>query len=339
MYDLGKDFILAGTANAQENTWKNRFNSVLPDFKKDGERIIMTRANDSVIIEPFDELVLTILIKFLFTPIWLIKQFYNKWTILGIEDDVNSKINSWVKLGLVWKESAVTGQYLRPTYALFKLFGIVPEKFYNIPFNTLTHTISEEKVFFDIISGYSDIIKIENSKGNKLLPKISELGFKDYIEGTNCIGEPDFRNPYLYKQEGILELNNTENIINRAIKNGDMVTPELENFNQFTLVKKINNTGEIKKDFKFHIPDLIIPNLRKNGNPTSIAIEVELSNKRGGYVETMERYRNNNKFGSVYWFVSMNSTAQALRDAYKDVKGTGTCKTHIVEFTVPTPDF
>lgn len=337
--ELNREFIVSGTLNSQENTWKDRYNSILPDFKKDGEKIIMTKGNDSAIIEPFDEIILTILLKFLFIPLWLVRQCYNtNIMILGM-NTCDDKINSWIKLGLIWKESTVTGIYIRPTYALFKLFGVPQEKFYNIPFNTLTHTISEQKVFFDIMAGFSSILAKENRMGHKLLPRVSELGFKESNIGTNIITEPDFRNPYLFRDEGIKELANTENKINNAMKNGDNFTPELANFNQFTLVKKVNNTGEIKKDYKFHLPDLIIPNLRENGQPRSIAIEVELSNKRGGYIETMNRYKDNNKFGSVYWLVSMNSTANALRDAYKEVKGTGSCSTHLLEFVVPTPDF
>lgn len=339
MNNISKEFIIAGTLNAQENTWKNRFNSVLPDFHKEGEKIIMTRGNNSAEIDPFDEIILTVLLKFLFIPVWLVKQFYNKWMITGLENPQN-KIDDWIKLGLVWEFGSPTGLYLRPTWALFKLFGQSPEKFYGIPYNTLAHTVSEEQVFFDILTGYSTIVNNEKKIGNLLLPRISELGFKDDNRGTNVITEPDFRNPYLYQDKGIKELNDTEHRINEAMKNGEKFTPELENFNQFTLVKKINNTGNIKKDFKFHLPDLIIPNLRDDkGNPTSIAVEVELSNKRGGYLETMERYKNNNKFGSVYWLVDSNAIAKSLRDAYKQTKGTGTCKTYIMEFVVPCPDF
>lgn len=306
----------------------------MPDIKKENNIIKLSNSNISVNIDSFDEIILTIILKFLFCPVWLIKQFYQTWMIAGIENPEN-KINEWVEIGIVWKEAAVTGQYVRPTYLLFKLFGEKPETFYNIPFNTLTHTISEQKVMFDIMSGKSEILKRE-----KVLPRISELGFEDNILGTNILTESDFRNPKLFKQEGIKELSETENKINECIKNKINITPELLNFNQFVLVKKINNSGIIKKDYSFHIPDLIIPLVRNNGNPKSIAIEVELTNKRSlAYEETMNRYKDNNKFGSVYWLCNSPYIYESLRNAFESVGGTGTCKTVLMEFVVPSPEF
>lgn len=333
MRELTEDFILAGTLNAQENTWKKKFNATLPNIKKEECKIKLSNGNHSVYIDSFDEIVLTIVLKFLFCPVWLTKQFYETWMIAGIEDPAN-KIKEWVDIGLVWIESDVTGLYIRPTFLLFKLFGETPEKFYNIPFNTLRHTICEQKVMFDVMCGNSEILKRENT-----LPRISELGFEDSEKGTNILTECDFRNPYLYKDEGIIKLSETENKINEGMKNGEIITPELLDFSQFVLIKKVNNKGSVKKDYKFHIPDLIIPVIRKNGKPQSIAIEVELSNKRGGYIETMERYKNNNKYGSVYWLCRDSSTIEALRAAYEEVGGTGTCKTILLEFVVPSPKF
>lgn len=333
MKELTNDFILTGTLNAQENTWKGRYNTALPNIKKEETTIKLSTADISVNIDSFDEIVLTIILKFLFCPVWLIKQFYQTWMIAGIENP-EDKINEWVSIGLVWKEAAVTGQYVRPTYLLFKLFGEAPESFYNIPFNTLTHTISEQKVMFEIMSGKSEILKRES-----VLPRISELGFEDSETGTNVLIEPDFRNPKLLKPEGILELSETENSINKGMKEGAVVTPELEDFSQFTLVKKVNNTGVIKKDYKFHVPDLIIPMIRNNGKPQSIAVEVELSNKRYGYEETMKRYKDNNKYGAVYWLCNTPQITEALRSAYDAVDGTGTCRTVLMEFVIPSPEF
>lgn len=333
MREIKADFILSGTLNAQENTWKSRYNATIPSIQMIDGKINLTAGSKCVTIDSFDEIPLTIILKFLFAPVWLIKQFYQTWMIAGI-DDPEAKINDWVEIGLVWKEAAVTGQYVRPTYLLFKLFGESPERFYNIPFNTLTHTISEQKVMFELMSGSSPILKNQIT-----LPRISELGFEGIDTGTNVLTEPDFRNPQLFKEAGIIELSQTENSINEGMRNGATVTPELINFNQFTLVKKVNNTGTIKKDYLFHIPDLVIPVIRDNGKPQSIAVEIELSNKRYGYEETMRRYRDNNKYGSVYWLCNAPNIAESLRNAYEAVGGTGTCKTFLMEFTIPSPEF
>lgn len=69
----------------------------------------------------------------------------------------------------------------------------------------------------------------------------------------------------------------------------------------------------------------------------SIAIEMELSNKKGAYTETMLRYRDNNKYAAVYWFCATSSIANALRDAYKEVGGTGSTRMQLVEWTIPEP--
>lgn len=344
MKELSYDFIGTGVRNSQDNIWGRRFNSITPNIKKDGAVLKVYLEDQMIEINSFDEIVLTIIMKFTFVPLWLVKQFYgedvsnvvNDISIVGMEN-ADEKLQKWVDLGLVWKQPSVTGQYLRPTHLLFKLFGEEPKKFTAIPFNMLTHTICEAKVMFDVMSGNSEINKIE--QGN-LLPRISELGFENDTKGTNIIGEDDFRNPHLYQDYFIKEFNDVENRINRGILDGSAVTPELEDFRHFVLIKKINNTGIIKKDYKFHIADLIIPSLRKEGKPKSIAIEVELTNKKAhNYIETMERYKNNNKFGAVYWLCSDGSTAEALRQAYEEVGGCGSCRVHMLEFKIPTPNF
>lgn len=333
MRNIDPDSLLVGTVNAQDNTWKNRYNNIVPTIKKEGAVIRYSTSKVSVEIAPFDEIILTIIMKFMFTPVWLIKQFYNhSFDIVGNDITVEEILNKWVELGIVWRESDVTGQYLRPTYALFKLFRQDPYPYHNLPFNMLRHTICEQQVVFDIMSGNSEILKYEET-----MPRISELGFDFKLSGTNVISEKDFRNPSLFKDYS--KITDTENKINQGMKDGLKVTPELLDFRLFNIVKKIDNTGVVRNDFSFHIPDLIIPNLRKNGKPQSIAIEVELTNKRFGYEETIKRYKNNNKFGSLYWLVNDEATANYIRMAYEKEGGTGDCKMKILEFIIPSPDF
>ena len=335
---LNSDFIMSGTKIAQANTWNNRYNNNIPNIEKEGENIKLSYSDIVEYIDSFDEIVLTIILKFLFCPVWLIKKFYNySNTMLGNDEYTIGKINNWVKLGMVWQEPSVTGLYIRPTYALFTLFGEEPYRYTNIPFNMLTHTICEEYIMFLIMTGNS---KIVTDNKNVLLPRISELGFKDDNFGTNIIAEEDFRNPILYTQEGIDQIIKTEKSIDDAIRNKKQISNELIDFRQFVLCKKIANTGQVKKDYIFHVPDLAIPTLRKDGLAQSIAIEVELTNKRSlNYEETMNRYKDNNKFGTVYWLCSTSATIQNLREAYKITGGTGKCKTKIIEFEIPVPDF
>jgi hypothetical protein len=344
MKSLTHDFISVGVANARENTWANRYRDVTPNIiKKDTE--IELRTDETICsIDSFDEIVLTVILKFLFCPVWLVEQFYQAGKMdnslidgMNIAQDsvAREKIKQWKNVGLVWQEASVTGEYLRPTAGLFDLFGTPLESFSSIPFNTLTHTISEEAVFFDIAAGRSVI----NSR-EKCLPRISELGFKPDKSGASVIGESDFRNPKLMTNEGLNELSAVNHTINEGIKNKDLITPELENFRFFVIAKKVDNTGRIRADYIFHLPDLCIPAPRNNGYPQSVAVEVELTNKRiAGYESTLTRYKDNNRYGSVYWLCSDPGTARSLKAAYQNIGGTGNCKMFIQEFQIPHPKF
>lgn len=330
---LNKNLIEEGVKRAQLSTWGNKYNPVVPSIKKEGENIYLSTNDTTVILNSFDEITLTILVKFLFVPIWLVKQFYSSGSITFY--NIDEKINSLVKVGLIWIEDSVTGRYLRPTYALFNLFGLNPYNYTNIPFNTLTHTISEEKAMFDIMSGLSPIIEKEQIK----LPRVSELGFSPNKKGTNVIAEEDFRNPTLFTEQGINDLNKVENAINKGILNKQKITPELQDFKYFTIVKKVANTGRFKKDYSFHIPDLVIPIPRDNGKSKSIAVEVELTDKRVDYKESLLRYKDNNKFGVVYWLCNSSAIATSLKNAYKEIGGCGSCKVVLQEFVIPSPEF
>ena len=333
MKELVAESILSGTRNAQKNTWGNRYSKAVPAVKRNGAVITYSTSLVSVDFTPFDEIILTIIMKFLFVPVWLVKQFYRYgFSMVGNEGSVDEMLDKWIQLGIVWKESEVTGHYIRPTHALFQMFGQKPYKYCNIPFNMLRHTISEELVMFEVMSGFSEIVKREST-----MPRVSELGFEGRLDGTNVISEEDFRNPSLYSQYN--KIMQVEHDINDGMKNGAKVTPELLDFRNFSIVKKINNTGVVKSDFKFHIPDLVIPVVRQNGKPQSIAIEVELSNKKGNYEEACQRYRDNNKFSVVYWLCNGSSIANSIREAHQSVGGTGTCRTELMEFVIPSPDF
>ena len=333
---IKEEDIIVGTSNSSENTWNNRLNTNLVTFKKENNKIIFMPPGKSIELNAFDEIVLSIVLKFLFMPVWLVYNFYNMFEIIEEKEETYDIIDEWIECGLVWKEPSVTGEYIRPTYALFELFDEDKRKYSNIPFNMLTHTIAEEQVMFELMTGINEICRKEIT-----MPRVSELGLGKSKIGTNVIGEEDFRNPMLYREEGITTLNDVENKINKAARLGERITPELLDFSQFYLVKKVSNTGVIRKDYRFHIPDLCIPVFRKeNGKPQSIAVEIELTNKRiGGYEETLSRYKNNNKYGSVYWLCNQSNTADSLRQAFDNIGGCGSCKMVLQEFQIPHPNF
>lgn len=342
MRELSKEDCIRGTEEAQLNTWGNRNSSVLPSFEMNGANLIVSGGGETISLNKFDEIILTIIVKILLCPIWLVKYFYKVQSggILFDESSIDDKINSLVKMGLVWKQGEVTGVYIRPTYALFELFGEPKKRFEDIPFNTLTHTICEAKVMFEIMTGISDVCKREREEVGFLTPFFSELGFPNGEElGTNVLVEDDFRNPnqFYWKNVGLLDDVNRK--IEDQIKSGAAITEELKDFRNFVLIKKVDSTGNVKKDYKFHIPDLIIPQPRNNGKPRSIAIEIELTNKGyTAYEETMERYKDNNRYGAVYWLCRNMTIANNLRIAFKNIGGCGKTRMILSAFKVPTPN-
>lgn len=332
--DIELDQVRSGATTALKNTWGNRYHPVIPTVKHNGGSITYSTSLVSVDITPFDEITLYVISRFLFAPVWLVKRWYEPVGMVGNEGYVDDMIRSWVRLGLVWMEQEVTGSYLRPTHALFQMFQQPPYHYCNIPFNMLTHTIAEEEIMHAVMSGRHPILDREPT-----MPRMSHLGFEGEMSGTNVLAENDFRNPTLLKDPQAID--DAEVAIQNGILAGQRITKELQDFSWFVISKRVDRTGVVKRDFKFHIPDLVIPVPRDSqGHPRSVAIEVELTNKRAvNYEETMQRYANNNRFGSVYWLCRDDNIASALREAHAKVGGTGTCRTYLMEVEVPYPDF
>ena len=124
-----------------------------------GTSILFTTHNREIARTPFDEVILTIVLKFLFVPVWLVKQWYGLGTSMVSSDNfVDSMIQDWIDIGIVWKEAEVTGEYLRPTYALFQMFQTPPYRYYNIPFNTLRHTKFFMSLLLELDYAYYSIL-------------------------------------------------------------------------------------------------------------------------------------------------------------------------------------
>lgn len=330
MIRMEEDFISAGTISARRNTW-GTYNRTMPSVSCNGSFITYSTSILSVNIGSFEEIVLHILLCFLFMPVWLLRKFFEyQYPMAGVEETVESTLKQWEDLGIVWVEHHVTGDHLRPTYALFQMFGQEPVKYNIIPTAVLTHLVSEQAIMFEVMTGINAI------NNERVHPRISELGIEGNLSGTNIIAENEFRVPFSQNEyQTILEV---ERGINDAVKNGTPnLTEELKNFRWFPIVQKVNSTGTLKSDIKFHIPDLIVPVVRDGGKPLSIAVEVELSNKRVvGYEETLSRYKDNNKFAAVYWFCN-GQVAGNLQRAYDNIGGTGSCRMELVEFSPPFP--
>ena len=94
---------------------------ISPSIKKiDDYSLSIKTINDECIINRLEEVILMIIADFKFSPIWLVKQWFDSQsTVQGIADET---IDNWIKTGMVWTECSATGVYLRPTRFLLESF-------------------------------------------------------------------------------------------------------------------------------------------------------------------------------------------------------------------------
>lgn len=331
--------LLSSTRNADLNTWE-RYHKVMPNIIKTDFNITLKTDMYEVKITSHEEVILHIIQCFQFCPIWLVEKFLNENKLNSMEDPVNI-IKSWINIGLVWIEGSVTGEYLRPTYFMYKLFGKEGKTFSSIPFNKLTHTISEQQVMYEVMSGIDN--KLNKTFNKIFVPRYSELGINCQI-GTNIIREEEFRSISVFMSSNIPEIEQSEYEIREEIRNGKKITPELRDFKKFLIIKKKDNKGSIKTDYDIHIPDLIIPLPRyidKNTGESkalSIAIEVELTKKSlNSYIHIMNKFKDNNKFGYLVYYCANGKIAELIKKAYNSVNGLGHTQLVIYEFVIPSP--
>ena len=309
-----------------DNTWQN-YNPVNPSIIKKDTVIIKTEEQE-VFISNFEEVVLYIIANFLFAPVWLVENWIKKYK-MSLNTPKNT-ITSWVNTGLVWIEPSVTGLYLRPTNSLFKLFNMPIIKYRSIPYNQLSHTICEEQVTLEIMLGDKDN-NINKVFSKIYLPRYSPLDLKN-TSGTNIINEFQFNGLLYYKTKSNKEISDIERSLEEQINDKKAITDEFTNFSKFVIVKKDTE----KNNYLFHVPDLIIPIKRKDGRAQSIAIEVELSDKKiRRYTKTLEMYKNNNRYGYVVWLSQNDKITSNLTSAFKKINGLGDVKMAIYPFKTP----
>ena len=313
---------------AVRNTWY-RSPKVSPNIIKN-DRFIIRTTEEEVVIDKFEETVLFIIVTFKFLPLWIVQ----RWSYISKKNI--EEVEKWVKVGLVWIETSVTGVYLRPTKFLLDLFRENCQ-YFDIPYNTLTHTISEAQVMFEIMTGSTTSELWSIIRKEKLLPCYHPLLQEVKEEsGTVIIKETEFRTNF--RQFNKNKLIEQEKLIESQIKARVQFTEEFSDFKLFPIVvfnTKANNKGEIYTQN----PDLIIPIPRNNGKPQSIAIEVEISAKMPEkYDIILNSYRNNNKFGKVFYLCSSQRIGRLVREAYKRIETLGTCELYIIPFIPPSQD-
>lgn len=326
------------------NTRQRRYNNVRFSAEvKDGKYII-TSENGILELTIYDEIILAILLKFRFAPSWLVMEWYD-----SIREDIKlfpedegykefslNRLRDLINVGFVYEFPSAVSMFLMPTEKLASIFGERLGGFNNPPYNTLTHTISEQQIMFDCLSG-----KAKYLEGINCIPYVSSLGL-DTV-GAMCIPELDYSVRNSYFKNHIQEFNDQEAILIQEMLDGKIITtPDLKE-SKFTIHKKID-----QYDYEMKIPDLVVlaPRVLDEDEvavPRSIALEVELSCKGvEAYKNILNLYWSNLKYGKVVYLLNDPKIRSCLIEAYNWVKYDNelretdqTCEFEIVEFEVP----
>ena len=295
---------------------------VSPHIQKqsDNEIIVKTVENE-VIITKVEEVILNIIANFKFSPVWLIQQ----WTNNAFE-----KMLSWINVGLVWAETTSMGVFLRPTRFLLDMLKIDDDKYIEIPFGMLNHNCSEQQLLYDIHLGNEGSELWQIIKNEETLPCYHPLGLIVENEtGTIALREADFR--IGFRRYNTNEIQAREEELIREIRSGKKFTSEFTDFSRFPIVN-FNEKGELITQ----TPDILVPIPRKESKAQSYAIEIELSPKTPDkYKGIMNNYKNNVKFGKLFYLCGSQRIARLIKDAYKAVGGLGDCELFLVPFIPP----
>lgn len=308
---------------AKKNTLFRGTKRTVPTYEKIDNYLLVTNKEDSCRIYRIDEIVLYLIQDFKFLPLWLIQQWYKDFNITN----TFSILEGFIKVNLVWLESDPTGIYLRPTKHLLNLFSSEKVNYTAIPKQFLNHKFGEAQVVFDIMSGnkHSELWNI--IKENELLPTYGPLELEDNLDGALIIRENWVRTGFL-DRNSIIEQDKELEI---EIKAKKKFTSEFKNLKLFQIVTEENGK------FDSQIPDLIVPVPREDGLPKSYAIEVELTSKGvNKYIKILSNYKDNLKFGKLFYLTGDAKIAKDITDAYRKLgKSLGTCKLYIIPYTPP----
>ena len=333
MERITKENLFGDSKIALINTRQKRYNNVRFSGELKNNEYVLTSEQGKLSINKFDEIILYIIAKFKFLPSWMAQQWYKDRSNVTLGEDSNSKLRSFIDFGLIYEFPSAVAVFLMPTDRLANLFGINLGNFTDPPYNTLTHTISEEQVMFDCLSGQASYLK-----EIKTIPYVSNLGLGTI--GSYCIPESDYsiRNSYFRKH--VEEFNDQEARLAQEVLEGKQITtPDFKEF-KMTIHKKTN-----QYDYDMKIPDLSVlaPRVIKDGLavPQSIALEVELTCKgTGAYEKIFDLFWDNLKFGHCVYLVSNARTKKCLSEAFDNISKTHskenqTCQFHVEEFIIP----
>lgn len=288
------------------------------------DKLEVKTIDHTVYITKLEEVILGIITDFKFCPIWLIQQWYEDF---GINNSYEL-IGELIQVGLVWAETSSMGVFIRPTKLLLDLYKEENTQYIDIPFGLLNHTCGEEQIVFDLQMGNEKSELWQMVKEEETLPCYHPLNLKIPDEkGTIVLREGLFK----LNRFNIDELLRREDELNREIKSGKKYTKEFTDFSYFPIVNFTDDNNVITQT-----PDVLVPVPRQETLPQSYAIEIELSAKTAiKYNQIMKNYKNNPKFGKLFYLCGNQRIARLVKEAFKAVGGLGTCELFLLPFIPP----
>ena len=313
---------------AVKNTYY-RYPKVIPHVNRglNDEYLEIKTIDNFTRIYKIDEVTLYIIARIRWTPAWLIHQWYELYDLDGY-----SAIEQWINVGLVWAQTSATGVMIRPTYFLFNLMDIKDSGYVDIPFNLLNHTCAEMQILFDAMMGNEQSELWKQIKNNPYC-------LKPYHPLNIKVNE-DSGVPVFVEEEYRVSMNN-DNIkqkqddLIRSIKTNNPYTQEFIDNTLFVLLTE-DILGKNKSEVYKQIPDLVIPAIRYDRKPNSIAIELELSAKTDiKYDKIMQSYKNNLIYGTVIYLCGNNAIVEKVKKAYQEAGGLGRCRLFVAPWRAP----
>lgn len=315
-FSLTKEEVFENSNISLITTRQKRFNNVKFSCEVKDGNYILTSEEGKLSLSIFDEIVLYIIAKYRFCPVWLARQWYesnNRGVTLG-QDTYKEKLRSFINFGLIYEFPSSVSVFLMPTDKLASLFNIKLGVFADPPYNTLTHTISEEQVMWEFMSGHHPSL-------NTLphFPYISEFGLGEYEKGAKILPEIDYSVKNSYLKKNITEFNDREARLTQEMLEGKLITSVDIVENHLAIYKKVDSD-----EYDVKVPDLVMlaPREMKDGIavPCSTAIEVELTNKRkDDYVRLLDLYWDNLKYGHCLYLVSNSKIKDNIINAVEQI--------------------
>lgn len=337
-FDVTEEKLYSEAQVALRSTRENRYSMAVNSSQTMTDMGLKIACNaGSITLTLKDEFFLKTCLTFGYVPLYLANQMYKSFrTQVSCEFDNSARVKDLVNFGIIYSLPSVIGPLLLPTNFLASLFGKKLPKFSVPVLNTVTHTVSEQDVYFRVMAN-----KLKCMRKIPHLPYMSSLNLKGDTSGSLCVAEGEYGNKSDRAKQDYAQLDDDNARLMVQMRNGIQVTEDLLQ-NNFIIHKKFSENKYLHK-----VPDLVIPVPRKivqyNGvslaMPRSVALEVELTNKgKAKYEQLLEVYWNNLKFGMCVYLTPDTRIKNDILSAKAKLEkklGNADCNIFVTEYVIP----